>query len=410
MDAERARARDVMRERDAGALLASDGLSSLGDQVARLAVALLVLERTGSPLAASATYALSYLSWVFGGPLLAGFADRYPRRGVMIASDVARAVLVCGLALPGIPLAALFAVLGAIGLLTPPNDAARSALLAHLLTGERYVVANALNNIVSQAGQVSGFLLGGALVSAIGIKGALLVNAVSFALSALVLLLVREVGFRPGPDGGTSLIGETAAGVRLVLGDRRLRRLLLWGLLTAASVIATEGLAVAVVEAQDGTALMAGVLTGAAPAGFLIGSWLLLRVPPGRREGLFPALVVLSCAPLLLTPVVHDLRALAVVWGVAGAGNALQLVANSAFVRAVPPEMRGRAFGFAAAALFAVQGLVLLGAGAVAEATGPRAAVALSAALCLLLLPPLLLVGRDLGPQGRARSRRSAVG
>jgi MFS family permease len=399
------RYREVLRDRGVAGLLGSDGLSSLGDQVARIAVALLVLERTGSPLAASATYALSYLTWMVAGPLLSTLSDRYPRRAVMVVCDVVRAALVALLALPGLPLWAVFTVLAAVGLLAPPNDAARSALLAHLLDGERYVVANALNNVVSQAAQVLGFLLGGVLVTAIGVEGALLVNAASFLASAAVLLLsVRERGFER-VAAAESALGEAAAGVRLVLRDRRLRSLLAWGVLTACSVIATEGLAVAVVDDQQGSPFMAGVLTAAAPVGFLVGSWLLLRVAPERREPLFPALVLLSCAPLLLSPLVADLRLLAVLWAVAGAGNALQLVANSSFVQAVPAPVRGRAFGFAAAALFAAQGLVLLAAGGLAEAAGPRAAVALVAAACLLLIPLVALTGRggvqDLPGPGR---------
>jgi hypothetical protein len=49
---------------------------------------------------------------------------------------------------------------------------------------------------------------------------------------------------------------------------------------------------------------MAGVLTGAAPVGFLSGRGCCCGSPAARREPLFPALVLLSCAPLLLSPLV----------------------------------------------------------------------------------------------------------
>lgn len=404
---ERVSYRSVLADREFRGLLLSDGLSTLGDQVARIAVALLVLERSGSVFAASATYACSYLTWLIGGPLLSALPDRYPRRRVMVVSDLLRMVLVSVLALPGLPLWTVFLVLVLVGLLAPPADAARSALLADILDGERYVVANALSNAVSQGGQVAGFVLGGALVGLIGVEGALLADAATFALSAaLLVLLVRErVVVRTSEMSAGSARDEAVAGVRLVWRNRRLRSLLAWGLLSAAAVIAAEGLAVAISNEQGGGPLAAGILTAAAPAGFLLGSWALLRIPTARREGLFRRLVALTCLPLLLTPFVDSLAVLTALWVLAGCGNALQLVANSAFVQAVPVHLRGRAFGVAGTTLMVLQGVVLLLAGALAEITGPRVPIAVFALLSLLVL--LLL---RLPAQVQSNPRRSVPG
>jgi MFS family permease len=380
--------RAVLRVREFRALLVADGLSTLGDQVARIAVALLVLERSGSAFAASATYACSYLTWLVGGPLLSALPDRYPRRRLMIGCDLARMALVACLAIPGVSLWIVFAVLALVGLMAPPAEAARSALLADILEGEPYVVANALNNAVGQAGQVGGFVAGGALVAVLGVQAALLLDAATFAASALLLMLaVRERVVVRGEAEHGSAMHEAAAGFRLVLGSPRLRGLLSWGLLSAGSGIAAEGLAVSISDQQGGGALWAGVMTAAVPAGFLLGSYLLLRVPPDRRERLFPGLVVLSCLPLLATPLVEDLRLITALWVLAGCGQALQIIANSAYVQAVPPHLRGRAFGVAGTTMMVLQGLLLLGAGGLAEMTGPRIPIAVLAASCLLLVP-----------------------
>lgn len=406
--------RQVLAVPEFRALFLADGLSILGDQVARLAVAFFVYERTGSPLAAAATYAISYLTWLVGGPLLSALPDRYPRREVMIVCDVARMLLVAALALPGLPLWAFFLVLAAVGLLAPPFDSARSALVADLLDGEQYVVGNALSNAVAQAGQVVGFVAGGALVASIGVRGALLADAASFAVSAAVLLLVVQRRPRPArsDESSTSLVAEAVAGARLVAGSPRLRRLLAWGALSFTAVVAPEGLAVAVSEQRGGGALAAGVLTAAVPAGFLLGSVVLLRVPTERREPLFPALMVLACVPLLLTPLANSLVLIALLWALAGCGNAMQLIANSAYVQAVPPELRGRAFGVAGTVLMAVQGFALLALGAVAEVTDPRLAVAVGAAACLVLVPWLLRPTTKArhSAQGRALLGRTGQG
>jgi hypothetical protein len=87
---------------------------------------------------------------------------------------------------------------------------------------------------------------------------------------------------------------------------------------------------------------------------------------------------------------------------VAGTGTALQLVANAAFVQAVPPHLRGRAFGVAGTVLTASQGLVLLGVGGVAEVLGAGNAIALVAGTGLLVLA--VVVGRQ-----RVAPHRSGV-
>jgi hypothetical protein len=65
-------------------------------------------------------------------------------------------------------------------------------------------------------------------------------------------------------------------------------------------------------------------------------------------------------------------------WALAGAGGAYQLVAAAAFVQALQPATRARAFGLAQSGLYAVQGLGILAGGAVAQAIGPPLAVGLA--------------------------------
>ena len=362
--AARCRTRAVLRDREFRAVLLADALSTVGDQIARIAVALLVLERSGSAFAASATYACSYLTWLVGGPFLTAIADRYPRRRVMVVCDLLRMALIACLAVPGTPLWAVFAVLVLVGLLAPPFDAARSSLCADLLTGEHYVVGNALLNAVVQAAQLRRLRR-----RRRARRGARRRGGAARRRRHLrpVGLAARGAGARApsraasAHDSGTTRLRQAAAGFTLLRRTPRLRVLLCWGLLSSAAVIAPEGLAVAVAAEAGRGPLAAGVLTASVPAGFLVGTWLVLRLPPERREPLFPVLVAGSCAPLLLTAVVEDVVVLVVLWTLAGVGNALQLVANSAFVQAVPAHLRGRAFGVAGTLLMAVQGRAAAG-------------------------------------------------
>src|SRR3954453_21620606 len=99
---------DVLADREFRAMYAAQALSVVGDQLARIAVALLVFNRSHSALLTAASFAGSYLPWGVGGPLLAAYPDRPPRRTVMIASGLIRVVLVVCIAVPGMPTAALF--------------------------------------------------------------------------------------------------------------------------------------------------------------------------------------------------------------------------------------------------------------------------------------------------------------
>ena len=111
------------------ALWTAQVLSVAGDQLARVALTLLVFQRTGSALLAAITFAVSIVPAFVGGLTLSGLADRLPRRQVMIASDLSRAVLVAIMAIPGLPVFLMICIFGAVTMIGAPFNAARAALL-----------------------------------------------------------------------------------------------------------------------------------------------------------------------------------------------------------------------------------------------------------------------------------------
>lgn len=379
--------RSVLGNREFSALLFSQALSVIGDQLVRLAIALLVFERTGSAFAASATYAASYLVYLLGGPFLATLGDRYPRTTVMVVADLVRAPIVLALCLDGLPLWTFFVAIVAVGAVATPFESARSGLLADLLEGPDYVLGNGVISWVFQAGHVLGFVLGGATLAILSARGALALDAGTFLVSAgLVLCFIRRrPAAQPASDQGT-LRQDTRDGFHLVVHDASLRRLLSYGLLSAGAIIAPEGLAVPVARGLGGGALAAGVLTAAVPAGYLVGSAAVLRLAESRRQALIAPLALLCCVPLLGSPLTDHLGVIAGLWFLAGVGGALNLISSAAYVQATPREFRSRAFGVAVTGLNAVQGLVLLAAGGLAALVGARTAVAVVAAVALISL------------------------
>src|SRR2546427_98864 len=133
--ADRVRFTDVLRVREFRALWIADAQSGAGDQLARVALSLLVFERTSSSALTALTYALTFLPALVGGALLSGLADRYPRRTVMIVCDLLRAGLVGLMALPQLPLWALGGLLILAVLIGSPFLAAENALIPDILRG-----------------------------------------------------------------------------------------------------------------------------------------------------------------------------------------------------------------------------------------------------------------------------------
>jgi len=359
-------------------LWAAWAVTLLGDQLARVALVLLVFTATGSPAAAAAAYAVTLLPALAGGPLLSGLADRYPRRTVMVCCDLASAVLTAALALPGLPLPVLFALVFAVTLLASPFTAARSSLVRDLFPDDaRYAAATAVSTLTYRASMVAGFAAGGLLVAGLGARPALLADAASFAVSAVVVRLT--VTARPAAAAGRAhagYLGELAAGARLVFGDRRLRTLTCYAWL-ATFHVAPAAVVAPYAAGHGGGPVTVGVLLSAWIAGSGLSMTLITRIrEPRQQMRLLAPLAVLAAAPLAACTLDPSPPVTALLWAVSGAGTGYQLAANTAFVAAVPNHRRGQAFGLVSTGLLTGQGAALLLAGALTEHLGPATVLA----------------------------------
>jgi MFS family permease len=181
----RASYREVFAVSEFRALWSAQVLSFAGDQFAQVAIAILVYGRTHSAFLTALAYALTYLPPIAGGPLLSGLADLFPRRRVMVVCDLFRVITAGLMAIPGIPFAALCALLFCTVLAGVPFSSARAALVPDVLPGEKFVVGSAIGNITFQASQILGFVAGAAVVAILGPHKTLAIDSVTFGLSAL---------------------------------------------------------------------------------------------------------------------------------------------------------------------------------------------------------------------------------
>ena len=283
-------------------------LSVLGDQLARVAVTLLVYDRTHSALLAAVTFAASVVPIFVGGVFLSGLADRLPRRLVMITCDLVRIVLVAAMTLPGVPLAVLVILLFAVTMLGPPFTSARAASYSDILSGDRFVLGTAITLTTYQVAQVAG----GAIAGFFGIRTSLVVDAATFAASAIITRIWmrarpaarpaedRNSGDRNSGDRNASPVTGILAGVRLVFANPALRTPMLLGWL-AAFYNAPEGVAAPLARELGAGAAAVGLILAVGALGAALGAVAFSRmVSPLTRLRWMRPLAFMSCAVLAL--------------------------------------------------------------------------------------------------------------
>jgi MFS family permease len=395
-----ARYREVFAVREYAGVFTAELFSLLGDQVAAVAVAVLLYESSGSPLLAALGYATTFLPWAIGGPLLSVLADRLPARRVMVGCDLFRAGLIGLAAVPGLPLAVVGLLVLTAAFLAPPFDAAISSSLPQIVEGERYALAISIRSTVINASLLAGFATGGVLVAAITPQGALGLDALTFALSALILSV--RLKRRPAAMAevqSTGLLGDAMAGLRVVAADQNRYGPLLLGMAGAAYMVVPEGIATAYAHLLGYGAAVVGLLMASVAAGHVLGAVVVGRLmTDGLRRTLMWPMALLGTLPLIACLAGPGLAGTVVLFALGGVGSSFQVTANMAFSLAVPTEARGRAFGLAMTGMYAVQSVAVIGAGAAASiwsANTVVAGVAVLSAVVILVLRPIVVPARS---------------
>jgi hypothetical protein len=407
--ARRATFRDVFAVREFRALWASQILSVGGDRLALVALTLLVYDRTHSPLLAAIAYAAGNVPYVIGALFLSGMADRLPRREVMIACDVLRAVLVTVMLVPHMPLDALIVLLYATTAAQPPFDAARSAILGDILQGERYALAAAAMQTTFRVAIVAGAAAGGVTVAFVGAHSALGIDAATFLASAILIQFGIHV--RPAAvKSGSSALVQLRGGVRLVFGDSGLRTLVMLGWLAALYEL-PEGIAAPYAGRLGGGPVAAGLLIASSQVGAVVAMPIFTRkIGPLTRLQWMGPMAVCACAILIFAALRPDLAVSMAIFALSGTFAIYQVAANTAFVARVPNECRAQAFGLANTGLIVGQGIAFAVAGAAAEVVPPSTVIALAGGLGALGACGLALRWRRMSPAVGRHSARHLRG
>ena len=392
---EKVRFTELWRAGEFRALWLAEAGSVFGDQLARVALSLLVYARTSSALLTALTYALTFLPAILGGLLLSSLADRFPRRQVIIVTDVVRGILAGLMAIPGMPLGVLWALIALLTLAGGPFKAAQLALLPQVVEDDRYTAALALRQISTQSAQVAGFALGGFLVAILSAYGVLLLNGATFLVSAVFV----AVGVRARPAARRDKSSSTAqpdsgrAAATLAPIFLLVSLVGLW--------VVPEGLAAPYANALGASAFAVGVLMAADPVGSVLGGVLAAKRPqdnPTLGSLLWPAFA--AGVPLIACATGPGLWISALFWAVSGVGSTIFLIRMLAYVAVfVPDAKRGTVMGRISTCVYTSQGVAIAGSGVVADKLGSFTTVAVSGGAASAMVIVTALVW------GRARQR-----
>ena len=357
--------------------------SGIGTWLAYVALVIDITDRTDDARWVSALLIVEFLPIVVVGLLASPLVDRLPRRGIMVAADVARATVFAALPFVDGPLGIVLLALVA-GIATSVFRPASYAGVPNLVDDADLPQANGLLQTAENLTWALGALIGGVLVAASGPELAYWVNASSFVVSALLLLRIRESleEVRAAAEGHLRAL---RAGLSLVVRSRPLLTVLVaWSIVMLANAgtnVAEIFLAKDVFGAGDfGYGFLVAMGAVGLVGGSLTGGGLIERYGMRGPYGLSIGLMGVGLLAAAASP---NVWVAALFVALSGIGNGAAVVCNAVFVqRGAPDQLRGRAFSVLMSTGYGVLGAGMVAAGPLTNAAGARAMWMAAAGLC----------------------------
>lgn len=380
-------------------------LSSAGNLAAQtvsgLALGTLVFRATNSPLLSAVSMFGPALAQMLGATFFLSGADRLPPRATLAGLSLAFAVVTAALALPGLPIAGVLALVLLKGLIASVGGGVRWGLLTEILAKDGYLAGRSLFNMMNGVLQIAGYAAGGVLVTVLSPRLCLLLAAALYATAAAVALRLTR---RPPRTAGRPSVRATWRANSLLWSARPRRHVYLALWVPNGLVVGCESLFVSYDPRAAGTLFACGAL------GMLAGDVTIGRLLPARlRPRLGIPLLALLAAPYLVLFLRPPLPLTAVLIALASVGFGASLVQQERLVTLTPDELSGHALGLHSAGMLTMQGLAAVLAGTVAQFTSPATAMSVMALASLAVTLTLTLASRRDAPDGGLLPTRAAV-
>ncbi|HOG45621.1 MAG TPA: MFS transporter [Anaerolineae bacterium] len=362
--------RALLRNRALLVVGLAETVSGLGNWITALAVyALLIFRGGGGPAESSAILMAGLLPGLLCSPLAGWLCDRYDRKRLMIAGELLQGLAVLGLIFARQPalIYALLAVQAAFGSLLTP---ARQAAVPQLVARTELTQANALLQQLAGMIKIGGPFVAGLLLAAVAPHQAMIVDVISFLLSALILSRLPALPAAAAqPAAGAGAARSSGPGVLATLRQTPLLAFLFVAtFLTIVLIMSYDVLsAIYTRDVLQGNESLFGLLVGLIGLG-MVGATLALLLRRGQPDPLHDLMLgifLIACVPAglalgaALPAYARWLAAAGCLLG--GLGNGLLVVQMSTLLQLLaPPALLGRLSGALQSTIMAAQLLAVL--------------------------------------------------
>jgi MFS family permease len=387
-------------------LILAYGISQLGTAMSGIAIPWLVLVKTGSPVLTGVAGFAEMTPYValqaFAGPLV----DRFGLRRSCVAGNAVAAVFVSAIpalyALGALSIGSLLALVAVAGAARGTADNATSPLVPRTaafgaVPNER---AAGLNSVAQRGGMLAGLPLAGALIAVAGAPAVILIDGVTFAVAAVLIVSLIPLAAIAGPAEQAALTvrrywSQVGEGLRFLWTDRLLAGIALMIAVTNLLDQALSSVFIPVwvhsrLHHASGLGLIGGASAIGLVAGALAGTWAGNRMP--RYSTYAVGFLVGGCPVFFALALSGTLPPVLVVGALSGlATGALNPIIGAVAYERVPARLQARVLGaFRSSAWIGVPFGSLLG-GALTEGTGlVRALLLTGSAMLVTTLAPFV--------------------
>ena len=352
-------------------LIAANVINRFGDSIDTIAFSWAMYRITGSASLMALIIGLNFIPTILLQPVGGAIVDRIHKRMVMVLCDIGRGAVVL------LIVVALFfgwatpLLLIAVTLLNSTLEAFRVpagiAFTPMILSSELYTAGSALNSTLSRVSEVVGLLLAGAVVAWIGTEGALIIDAATFFISALIIAFIRaketiEKAAIRLRDIGIGLL----EGFKYLRPQKLLIAILLTGMMMNFSMVPISVFATAyVVDFLKAGAEILSLIQIVIVGGMALGSFITPKLSRIPRKTLFIAAGICSALALGSFWIIPEIHGEALLYTALIAADVLlgfsigiqTVIFNASFLRIVPQEYLGRIGGISNALLCLVMPL-----------------------------------------------------
>jgi MFS family permease len=383
----------ILRNRDYFKLWMGQTVSNLGDAIRSWAMVYWVYQASDrSPLMIALSFIATQAPSLVVAPLAGVWVDRWDRRKVMIVSDLLRGLLSLFLILAAISGRYGYAMLIAFlaSCVAQFFDPARTAMIRRVVGQEHLLQANSLSQTTFQVLQLAGPALGTAIYVFMGATLSFGLDALSFFLSALCIVLVTTSGAvtAAAQAARVSFMSELKEGLRFCWECKPIRAIIIGATILFVGGGAINSLGIVMIEKVIGLDMQTfGYISPLQPLTSLIVA--IIIGAAARKSRRAPLLVAAGMAVAAIG--IGVLSVASNIWGagismvIVGIGNVVMNLGSSTTIQSlVPDEKMGRVMGVFGVPLTAMMLVSAAVAGALAQSVNPRWVLGVAAVMIAL--------------------------